>query len=122
MTDSKDDDTRPDSTSAPSPDSAASSQPDKAVDQDTLADDWAAALAQQEQTSTDTQARSLGQANDDTSKAEDDTASRADDDWAATLAEQTAAETAGPSTTTPRSAAAELFQPLSGDDTNGQSD
>lgn len=95
MSDIKDDDTqdtgRTDSTPTPN-----------------LEDDWAAALAEQQQTAHDqpTQAAGLG----------------AEDDWAAALAEQTAATAPAPAGAAAQPAAAQVFQPLVGQAADADSD
>lgn len=91
MSDIKDDDTQD------------PSQPDPASTPK-IEDDWAAALAEQQQTAHDqpTQAAGLG----------------AEDDWAAALAEQTAAAPA----TAAQPAVAQVFQPLVGQAADADSD
>lgn len=128
MTDStQDDDIQPGGPSGTPDPQPETGQTDPKVDQDALADDWAAALAEQEQASAGTQAQSLGTDTDEPARSSG-SASSTDDDWAAALAEQTAAETDlhapadQKAASEPRSAAAELFQPLSGDGADGQSD
>jgi len=94
MSDIKDDDTQdpnqPDSASTPN-----------------LEDDWAAALAEQQQTAHDQPTQAAGLSGED--------------DWAAALAEQTAATPpAAPQAAQP--AAAQVFQPLVGQAADGDSD
>ncbi|MGB6009305.1 flagellar motor switch protein FliN [Castellaniella sp.] len=91
MSDIKDDDTQD------------PSQPDSATPPN-IEDDWAAALAEQQQTAHDqpTQAAGLG----------------AEDDWAAALAEQTSAAPAAAA----QPAAAQVFQPLVGQAADADSD
>ena len=92
MSDIKDDDTQDPSRTDPAP-------------TPNLEDDWAAALAEQQQTAHDqpTQAAGLG----------------AEDDWAAALAEQTAA---APTAAAAQPAAAQVFQPLVGQAADADSD
>ena len=100
---------------------------------DTLGDDWAAAMSEQEQAGVpQNQAQGLGTHHQDSPDAGNnpDTDSGEADDWAAALAEQTAAESASSSTATslrtknPVSAspAPDLFQPLTSESVEGQSD
>src|SRR5690606_36152640 len=67
-------------------------------------DDWAAAMAEQSAHDQPTQASGLG----------------AEDDWAAALAEQTASTTA--QTTAAQPATAQVFQPLTSQSAEGDSD
>ncbi|CAM5790190.1 flagellar motor switch protein FliN [Castellaniella caeni] len=72
-----------------------------------LEDDWAAALAEQ-QTAHDQPTQAAGLSTED--------------DWAAALAEQTAATQAAPAPEGAQAAAAQVFQPLVGQVTEGDSD
>ncbi|MGB3836054.1 flagellar motor switch protein FliN [Castellaniella sp.] len=95
MSDIKDDDTQ----EPQQPDSPASPN---------LEDDWAAALAEQQQTAHDqpTQAAGLG----------------AEDDWAAALAEQSSASAPSDTSAAAQPATAQVFQPLVGQAADGDSD
>src|SRR5690625_4108273 len=121
MTDSKDDDNQADRVDDTPREPSTSSTPDTSINQDTLADDWAAALAEQEQASEGTQAQGLSGADASEKAPAKQPSSSTEDDWAAALAEQTAASGSSASSTA-RPAAAELFQPLSGEDADNQSD
>lgn len=94
---------------------------------DNLDDDWAAAMSEQQAGTGTNQAQGLG------STTSDDTDTSDTDDWAAALAEQTAAEVGSTTTpeptqtptdtaTTAASPATGLFQPLTAESSEGQSD
>lgn len=107
--------------------------PNKDDTLDNLDDDWAAAMSEQQAGTPANQAQGLS-AQDPSSPASgtdaQDNASAGTDDWAAALAEQTAAQTvtdkpiaADPKTNVAApSAAPNLFQPLTQDAVDGQSD
>lgn len=125
MTDSTQDDTQPDSHADEAAGQLENDQPETTADQDALADDWAAALAEQEQADISTQAEGLK----DEADSQTPETTPAEDDWAAALAEQTAAEAVASqqkaessSAIEARPAGPDLFRPLSGDGSDGQSE
>src|SRR5690554_2280378 len=93
---------------------------------DSLDDDWAAAMSEQQAGTTANQAQGLGTASDTA----DDIDSADTDDWAAALAEQTAAQSESTATATTQSDAGvaaaspapDLFKPLTSESVEGQSD
>lgn len=103
---------------------------------DTLDDDWAAAMSEQQAATPPNQAQGLDAQEPDESVADAEGHAVDNDDWAAALAEQTAAESPGsntpsavrPSEARPSEGASEaspvpdLFQPLTSESIEGQSD